>query len=115
MARSGARPAASTTSAAAVARGQRRCGCRFARLARASLLPELRRQLRALSGLAYSAWAWFCFLLLALPTLAGAALLRNPALGLAFQPRHGEGLLRLCRLPLAVRGPGATPRRPARS
>ncbi len=76
----------------------------FARLAWASLLPELRRQLRALSGLAYSAWVWLCFVMLAIPTLAAAALLRNPARGWRFSRLMARGFLRLCRLPLLVHG-----------
>ena len=76
----------------------------FARLARASLLPELRRQLRAASGLAYSAWVWMIFLMLAIPTLAAAALLRNPAWGWRFSRVVANGFLRLCRLPLVVHG-----------
>jgi len=76
----------------------------LARLARASLLPELRRQLRALSGLAYSAWVWASFLALAMPTLAAAALLRNPAWGWRFSRLMANAFLRLCRLPLVVRG-----------
>ncbi|MGP1675756.1 MAG: AMP-binding protein [Burkholderiales bacterium] len=77
----------------------------LARLARASLLPELRRQLRALSGLAYSAWVCLCFFLLAVPTLAAAALLpRNPARGWRFSRVMANTFLRLCRLPLVVQG-----------
>ncbi len=77
----------------------------LARVARASLLPELRRQLRALSGLAYSAWVWLCFSLLAVPTLAAAALLpRNPARGWRFSRVMANAFLRLCRLPLVVQG-----------
>ena len=76
----------------------------LARLARASVVPELRRQLRALSGLAYSAWVWLCFVMLAIPTLAAAALLRNPARGWRFSRLMAHVFLRLCRLPLVVRG-----------
>jgi len=76
----------------------------FARLARASLLPELRRQLRAAAGLAYSAWAWAVFALLAIPTLVAAALLRDPARGWRFCRLMALAFLRLCRLPLLVRG-----------
>jgi len=76
----------------------------LARLAWVSLVPELRRRLRALSGLAYSAWVWFCFLMLAMPTLAAAALLRNPAWGWRFSRVMANAFLRLCRLPLVVQG-----------
>ncbi|MDP2640114.1 MAG: 1-acyl-sn-glycerol-3-phosphate acyltransferase, partial [Betaproteobacteria bacterium] len=76
----------------------------LARLAWASLLPELRRQLRALAGLAYSAWAWLDFLTLAIPTLAAAALLRNPAWGWRFSRVMANAFLWLCRLPLVVHG-----------
>ena len=76
----------------------------YARLARTSLLPELRRQLRAVSGLAYSAWVWFCFLLLAIPTLAAAALARDPARGWRVARVVANAFLRLCRLPLVVQG-----------
>ncbi len=77
----------------------------LARLARASLLPELRRRLRALSGLAYSAWVWLCFFALAIPTLAAAALLpRDPARGWRFSHVMANAFLRLCRLPLVVQG-----------
>ena len=76
----------------------------LARLARASLAPELRRQLRALAGLAYSAWAWLVFLTLAIPTLAAAALLRNPAWGWRFSRVMANAFLWLCRLPLVVHG-----------
>jgi acyl carrier protein len=76
----------------------------LARLGWASLVPELRRRLRALSGLAYSAWVWFVFLTLAIPTLAAAALLRNPARGWRFTRVMANGFLRLCRLPLVVHG-----------
>jgi len=76
----------------------------LARLAWASLLPELRRRLRALSGLAYSAWVWLVFLTLAVPTLAAAALLRNPARGWRFSRVMANSFLRLCRLPLVVQG-----------
>ena len=77
----------------------------LARLAWASLLPELRRQLRALSGLAYSAWVWFSFLMLAVPTLAAAALLRNPARGWRLQPRRGQRFF--AAVPPAAGGTGA--------
>ncbi|MBE0613105.1 MAG: AMP-binding protein [Burkholderiales bacterium] len=76
----------------------------LARLARASLLPELRRQLRTLWGLAYAAWTWLCFLLLAVPTLAAVALLRNPTRGWRISRVVARAFLRLCRLPLTVRG-----------
>jgi acyl carrier protein len=76
----------------------------LARLAHASLLPELRRQLRAVSGLAYSAWVWLVFVLLAIPTLAAAVLLRNPARGWRLGRIMANAFLRLCRLPLVVRG-----------
>jgi acyl carrier protein len=76
----------------------------LARLAWASLLPELRRRLRALSGLAYSAWVGLVFLTLAVPTLAAAALLRNPAWGWRFSRVMANGFLWLCRLPLVVHG-----------
>ena len=76
----------------------------LARLARASLLPELRRQLRTVWGLAYSAWAWLCFILLAAPALAAAALLRNPAQCWRFNHRIARAFLHLCRLPLRVQG-----------
>jgi len=76
----------------------------FARLARASLLPELRRQLRAASGLAYSVWVWLIFCLLAIPTLAAAVLLRNPARGWRFSRVVANAFLRLSRLPLVVQG-----------
>jgi len=76
----------------------------FARLARASLVPELRRQLRAASGLAYSAWVWVTFVLLAIPTLAAAALSRNPASGWRFSRFMANTFLRLCGLPLMVNG-----------
>jgi acyl carrier protein len=76
----------------------------YARLARTSLLPELRRQLRAASGLAYSAWVGFCFLLLAIPTLAAAALARDPARGWRVARAVANGFLRLCRLTLVVHG-----------
>ena len=76
----------------------------FARLARASLLPELRRQLRTVSGLIYAAWVWLCFLLLALPTLAAAALPHNPARGWRISRVMARSFLRLCRLPLVVQG-----------
>jgi 1-acyl-sn-glycerol-3-phosphate acyltransferase len=76
----------------------------IARLARASLLPELRRQLRMLSGLAYSAWVWLIFLILAAPTLAASVFLRKPAWGWRFSRVMANGFLRLCRLPLVVHG-----------
>ena len=76
----------------------------LARLARASILPELRRQLRTLAGLAYSAWTWLVFLTLALPTLTAATLLRNPAMGWRFSRVMANSFLRLCRLPLVVQG-----------
>ena len=76
----------------------------LARLAWTGVLPELRRQLRALSGLAYSAWVWLCFLMLAVPTLLAAPLLRNPAWGWRFSRVVANVFLRLCRLPLVVRG-----------
>jgi len=76
----------------------------LARLAWTSLLPELRRRLRAVSGLAYSAWAWMAFLVLALPALATAALLRNPAHGWRLNRVLANAFLRLCGLPLVVRG-----------
>ena len=76
----------------------------LARLGRASLLPELRRRLRALSGLAYSVWVAFCFMVLALPALAAALLLRDPAWGWRFNRVLANGFLRLCRLALLVQG-----------
>jgi len=76
----------------------------FARLARASLVPELRRQLRAASGLVYSAWVSVIFVLLAIPTLAAAALSRNPASGWRYSSFAANAFLRLCRLPLTVNG-----------
>jgi 1-acyl-sn-glycerol-3-phosphate acyltransferase len=76
----------------------------LARLTWISLLPELRRRLRALSGLAYSAWAWITFSMLAVPALLGAMLLRNPATGWQFMRALAQTFLRLCRLPLVVHG-----------
>jgi 1-acyl-sn-glycerol-3-phosphate acyltransferase len=76
----------------------------LARLARASLVPELRRRLRALTGLAYAAWVWLVFLTLALPTLAAAALARHPASGWRFSRLMARAFLKLCRLPLVVHG-----------
>jgi len=76
----------------------------FARLTWSSLLPELRRRLRALAGVAYSAWAWVVFVALALPALVSAALLRNPAVGWRFNRVLARAFLRLCRLPLVVQG-----------
>jgi acyl carrier protein len=76
----------------------------LARLTGASLLPELRRQLRTLSGLAYSVWVWIFFITLAIPTLSAAALLRNPARGWRFSRVMANTFLRLCRLPLTVQG-----------
>jgi len=74
------------------------------RLARSSLVPELRRRLRALTGLAYAAWVWLAFLMLALPTLAAAALARNPAAGWRFSRIMARAFLKLCGLPLVVHG-----------
>ncbi|MHB8666148.1 MAG: AMP-binding protein [Burkholderiales bacterium] len=76
----------------------------FARLARAGLLPELRRQLRTAAGLAYSLWAGLVFVLLAVPTLAAAALLRDPATGWRLSRLSAKTMLRLCGLPLTVHG-----------
>jgi len=76
----------------------------LARLAWTSVLPELRRRLRALAGLAYSAWVLVSFLLLAMPTLAAVALLGNPARGWRLSRVVANTFLRLCRLPLVVRG-----------
>ena len=77
----------------------------LARVARASLVPELRRQSRAFSGVAYSIWVWLCFSLLAVPTLAAAALLpRDPARGWRFSRVMANAFLRLCRQPLVVQG-----------
>ena len=76
----------------------------FARLARSSLAPELRRQLRAAAGLAYSAWVWMIFVLLAIPTLAAATLLRDPARGWRFCRVVAKTFLRLCSLPLVIQG-----------
>ena len=76
----------------------------LARLAWTSLLPELRRRLRALSGLAYSAWVWLSFLLLAIPTLLATALVRKPAWGWRLSRVAARCFLRLCRLPLVVQG-----------
>jgi len=76
----------------------------LARLAWSSLLPELRRQLRALLGLAYSAWVWLSFIALAIPTLAATVLLRNPDRGWRLARAVARSFLRLCRLPLMVRG-----------
>jgi 1-acyl-sn-glycerol-3-phosphate acyltransferase len=76
----------------------------LARLAWSSVLPELRRRLRAFSGLAYSGWVWLVFLVLAMPTLAAAALLRDPGRGWGFSRIVARLFLRLCRLPLVVQG-----------
>ena len=76
----------------------------LARLAWASLLPELRRQLRALAGLAYSAWTWVVFLALAVPALASAALAPSPARGWRLNRVLARAFLRLCRLPLVMQG-----------
>ncbi|MCX7141521.1 MAG: AMP-binding protein [Proteobacteria bacterium] len=76
----------------------------LARLAWASLLPELRRRLRALSGLAYSVWVCMCLVALALPTLSVTLLLRNPARGWRVARAAAIAFLRLCRLPLVVQG-----------
>lgn len=76
----------------------------LARLAWTSLLPELRRQLRALSGLAYSAWVCVSFLVLAVPTLVAISLLRNPARGWRLSRVVANFFSRLCRLPLVVQG-----------
>jgi len=74
------------------------------RLGWTSLLPELRRRLRALSGLAYSAWVFVVFLALAVPTLAAAALARHPARGWRLSRCMAHAFLRSCRLPLRVHG-----------
>ncbi|MBI5909459.1 MAG: AMP-binding protein [Betaproteobacteria bacterium] len=76
----------------------------LARLAWASLVPELRRRLRTLLGLAYSAWTWVVFLALAVPALASAALVRDPARGWRLNRVLARAFLRLCRLPLVVHG-----------
>jgi len=76
----------------------------LARLAWTSMLPELRRRLRALRGLGYSAWVWFCFLLLAIPALPATALLGNPARGWRLARFAAKIFLRLCGLPLVVQG-----------
>ena len=76
----------------------------LARLAWSSFLPELRRRLRAFSGLAYSAWVWLVLLVLAGPALVAAVLLRNPGRGWRFYRVMAGVFLRLCRLPLGVRG-----------
>ena len=76
----------------------------LARLAWSSLLPELRRQLRALAGLAYSGWVWCVFALLALPAFALALVLRNPATGWRTMRALARTFLRLARLPLVVQG-----------
>ena len=52
----------------------------------------------------YSVWVWLVFLALAIPTLAAAALLRNPAWGWRFSRVMANAFLRLCRLPLVVHG-----------
>ncbi|MFH1602601.1 MAG: lysophospholipid acyltransferase family protein, partial [Pseudomonadota bacterium] len=69
-----------------------------------SLLPELRRRLRSVAGLAFSAWTWIVFVTLAVPALATAALSRNPARGWRVNRVLANAFLRLCRLPLMVRG-----------
>jgi len=74
------------------------------RVGRASLLPELRRRLRSVAGLVFSAWVWFVFLAIALPTLAAAALARNPARGWRFCRIMARAFLKLCHLPLVVHG-----------
>ena len=76
----------------------------LARVARASLLPELRRRLRTASGLAYAAWAWIVFVALALPAFASAALVRTPAAGWRVNGVLARTFLRLCRVPLMVQG-----------
>jgi 1-acyl-sn-glycerol-3-phosphate acyltransferase len=76
----------------------------LARLAWASLLPELRRRLRALTGLAYSTWVCVSFLMLAVPTLVATVLLRNPAGGWRLARVVANFFLRLCRLPLVIQG-----------
>ena len=76
----------------------------LARLGWTSLLPELRRRLRALIGLAYAAWVWISFVILAIPTLIATALLSKPAWGWRLARMAANGFLRLCRLPLVVQG-----------
>ncbi len=76
----------------------------LARLAWISLLPELRRWLRALLGLGYAVWVWAVFLALSLPALLLTPMLGKPARGWRFGRALANAFLRLCRLPLLVQG-----------
>ena len=75
----------------------------FARLARASLAPELRRQWRALSGPGNSVWVWL-FPRARDPDPCCSRALAQSRLGLALRRVMANAFLRLCRLSLAVRG-----------
>ena len=75
----------------------------FLRLVAAGLVPQLRRIWRVVRGLLYAVWAWLLFGLLFLALLIVAAIAPGETTW-RFGQRCARLFLRLCAIPLAVRG-----------
>src|SRR5689334_15852797 len=73
------------------------------RLTAAGLGPQMRRGLRVVRGMLYALWSWLLFALLFLVLLASAAVAPGRVTW-NFGQRVTRLFLRLCRIPLAVRG-----------
>jgi 1-acyl-sn-glycerol-3-phosphate acyltransferase len=75
----------------------------FLRLVAAGLVPQLRRLWRVARGLLYAVWAWLLFGILFLALLVVAAIAPGRTTW-RFGQRCARVFLRLCAIPLAVRG-----------
>jgi 1-acyl-sn-glycerol-3-phosphate acyltransferase len=75
----------------------------FLRLVAAGVLPQLRRGLRVVRGVAYALWAWLVFGILFFALFVVAALAPGETTW-RFGQRCARLFLRLCAIPLAVRG-----------
>jgi len=82
------------------------------RLVAGSLLPQLRRRIAAIGGLAYGLYGWLLFALIAPPTWLLTALAPRPAVAWSVNRRAARFILRLAGIPLTVRGLEHLPRAP---
>lgn len=75
----------------------------LARLSAAGLVPQLRRGVRVLRGMLYVLWSWLLFAAL-FATIFGSAAVAPGRITWRIGQRASRLFLRLCRIPLAVRG-----------
>ncbi|HEX9181378.1 MAG TPA: AMP-binding protein, partial [Burkholderiales bacterium] len=90
--------------AGAIGAGRRAAWWQVLRLSARAALPQARRWLRAGGEVAYAAYAWLVFWVVAPPTWLLTAATRRPADAWAFGGAAARLFLKLCRIPLVVRG-----------